>query len=93
MVEGGVVNADKDMAAKGWKGITNAVEDVIVARDILLAKKDRSELHLCHCSTKGQSVRHGEQAAKMTAWTFPLRFAPITLPPPQIFREMTPTTR
>ncbi len=56
MVEGGVVNADKDMAAKGWKGITNAVEDVIVARDILLAKETGARLHLCHCSTK-DSVR------------------------------------
>ncbi|MEE1418916.1 MAG: amidohydrolase family protein, partial [Alistipes ihumii] len=56
MVVGGVVNADKDMAAKGWKGITNAVEDVIVARDILLAKETGARLHLCHCSTK-DSVR------------------------------------
>ena len=56
MVEGGVVNADKDMAAKGWKGITNAVEDVIVARDILIAKELDATLHLCHCST-ADSVR------------------------------------
>ena len=33
------------------KGITNAVEDVIVARDILLAKETGVRLHLCHCST------------------------------------------
>ena len=55
MVEGGVVNADKDMAAKGWKGITHAVEDVIVARDILLAREAGVHLHLCHCSTRGSA--------------------------------------
>lgn len=52
MVEGGVMNADDKAAALGLKGITNAVEDVIVARDILLAKETGVRLHLCHCSTK-----------------------------------------
>ena len=33
-------------------GITNSVEDVIVARDIILAKDTGAQLHLCHCSTK-----------------------------------------
>ncbi len=33
-------------------GISNSVEDVIVARDILLAKDTGVRLHLCHCSTK-----------------------------------------
>ena len=36
----------------GLPGITNAVEDVIVARDILIAKETGTRLHLCHCSTK-----------------------------------------
>ncbi len=52
MVEGGVMNADEKAEALGLKGITNAVEDVIVARDILLAKETGVQLHLCHCSTK-----------------------------------------
>lgn len=52
MVEGGVMNADDKATALGLKGITNAVEDVIVARDILLAKETGVRLHLCHCSTK-----------------------------------------
>lgn len=52
MVEGGVMNADKKAEKLGLKGITNAVEDVIVARDILLAKETGVPLHLCHCSTK-----------------------------------------
>lgn len=52
MVEGGVMNADERAKALGLKGITNAVEDVIVARDILLAKETGAKLHLCHCSTE-----------------------------------------
>lgn len=52
MVEGGVMNAGKKQEELGLKGITNAVEDVIVARDILLAKETGVRLHLCHCSTK-----------------------------------------
>nr|WP_296264321.1 dihydroorotase [uncultured Merdimonas sp.] len=51
MVEGGVMNADKNAERLGMKGITNSVEDVIVARDILLAKETGVRLHLCHCST------------------------------------------
>ena len=52
MVEGGVMNADDKAKELGLKGITNSVEDVIVARDILLAKETGVRLHLCHCSTK-----------------------------------------
>lgn len=52
MVEGGVMNADENAGRLGLKGITNSVEDVIVARDILLAKETGVRLHLCHCSTK-----------------------------------------
>ncbi len=52
MVEGGVMNADENAKRMGLKGITNSVEDVIVARDILLAKETGVRLHLCHCSTE-----------------------------------------
>lgn len=52
MVEGGVMNAGDKAESLGLKGITNGVEDVITARDILLAKETGVRLHLCHCSTK-----------------------------------------
>lgn len=52
MVNGGVMNADDRAEELGMKGITNAVEDVIVARDIVLAKETGARLHLCHCSTE-----------------------------------------
>lgn len=51
MVGRGAMNAGKKAEELGLKGITNAVEDVIVARDILLAKETGARLHLCHCST------------------------------------------
>lgn len=63
LVQGGVVNADKNMEALGLKGISNAVEDIIVARDIMLAKEIGVHLHLCHCSTEG-SVDMVRQARK-----------------------------
>lgn len=63
MVEGGVMNADKNAERLGQKGITNSVEDVIVARDILLAKETGVQLHLCHCSTE-DSVKMIREAKK-----------------------------
>lgn len=63
MVEGGVMNADAKAEALGLKGISNAVEDVIVARDILIAKETGTQLHLCHCST-ADSVKMVEEAKK-----------------------------
>ena len=59
----GVMNAGERARELGLYGIMNAVEDVIVARDILLAKNTGARLHLCHCSTK-DSVAMVEQAKK-----------------------------
>lgn len=61
LVNGGVVNADEITKKQGLKGITNSVEDVIIARDIILAKETGARLHLCHCSTK-DSVKMVKQA-------------------------------
>lgn len=63
MVNGGCVNEDKKSKELGLPGISNAVEDIIVARDIMLAKETGASLHLCHCSTK-DSVRMIELAKK-----------------------------
>lgn len=61
MVNGGCVNEDEKSKELGLPGISNAVEDIIVARDIMLAKETGAHLHLCHCSTK-DSVRMIELA-------------------------------
>lgn len=51
LVNGGCVNEDRHSKEQGLPGISNAVEDVIAARDIILAKETGARLHLCHCST------------------------------------------
>lgn len=63
MVGKGVMNAGKKAEELGMPGITNAVEDVIAARDILLAKETGAVLHLCHCST-ADSVKMVREAKK-----------------------------
>lgn len=55
LVHNGVINAGEKAKELGLSGICNAVEDVIVARDIILAKETGAKLHLCHCSTKGST--------------------------------------
>ncbi len=63
MVNGGVMNEDAHARELGLKGITNSVEDVIVARDIMLSRDTGARLHLCHCSTKDsvKMVQHAKQ--------------------------------
>lgn len=63
MVGKGAMNAGRKSAELGIPGITNAVEDVIVARDILIAKETGCRLHLCHCST-ADSVKLIEMAKR-----------------------------
>ena len=51
LVEGGCINDGEKSRELGLPGISNSVEDVITARDILLAKETGARLHLCHVST------------------------------------------
>lgn len=77
LVNGGVMNEDTHARELGLKGITNSVEDVIVARDIMLSRDTGAKLHLCHCSTK-DSVKMVELAkqegVKVTAEVCPHHF-------------------
>lgn len=57
----GVMNAGNKAKELGFFGIMNVVEDIMVARDILLAKNTGAKLHVCRCSTK-DSVRMVEMA-------------------------------
>lgn len=52
LVGNGVMNEGIRAQALGMEGISNAVEDVIAARDIIMAKEAGARLHLCHCSTR-----------------------------------------
>ncbi len=78
LVNGGVINAGKKSEEFGVNGISNAVEDIITARDILLAKETGVKLHLCHCSTK-DSVKMiklaKEDGVRVTGEVCPHHFA------------------
>lgn len=52
LMHGGVINAGKRAEELKLPGILNEVEDIIVARDIVLAGSVGVHLHLCHCSTE-----------------------------------------
>jgi len=52
LVEGGVMNLGTKSKEYNLPGISNSVENIIVARNIFLAQETGAHLHLCHCSTK-----------------------------------------
>lgn len=77
LVDGGVMNAGKKADELGLPGITNSVEDVIVARDIIMTKEAGARLHLCHCSTADSVVlvdMAHKQGLKVTAEVCPHHF-------------------
>jgi dihydroorotase len=73
----GVMNEGFTATELGLRGIPNAAEDVIVARDIALAELTGARVHICHVSTAG-SVRMVREAkargARVTAETCPHYF-------------------
>ena len=56
MVNGGCMNEDENSRKFGLPGISNAVEDTIVARDIVISRDTGCHLHLCHCSTEASMI-------------------------------------
>ena len=70
----GVMNDDHNAARLHLPGIPNAAEDVIVERDIRLAKETGAHLHICHCSTAGSVAlvrKAKEEGISVTAETCP----------------------
>lgn len=77
LANGGVMNQDANAKELGLQGITNSVEDIIVARDIILCRDTGVKLHLCHCSTKDSvgMVKHAKmEGLKVTAEVCPHHF-------------------
>ena len=77
LVRGGVMNDGAQAKKLGLPGITNAVEDIITMRDILLAGETGVKLHLCHCSTKNsvEFVRFAKkEGIRVTAEVCPHHF-------------------
>ncbi|MDD2484824.1 MAG: dihydroorotase [Eubacteriales bacterium] len=50
---GGVMHRGRKAWELGLSGVPSEAEEIIVARDILLAKNTGCRLHLCHISTRG----------------------------------------
>lgn len=77
LVGGGVMNAGEVAALLGLKGVPKEAEEVMVARDIILAGSTGVHLHLCHVSTKGSLdfIRLGKQRGiSLTAEVCPHHF-------------------
>ncbi len=77
LVGKGAINAGRKADELGLPGISNAVEDIITARDILLAKDTGVQLHICHISTKDSAVMVGlakKDGLKVTGEVCPHHF-------------------
>jgi dihydroorotase len=73
----GVMNEGFVATELGLRGIPNAAEDVMVARDIALAELTGARVHICHVSTAGavRMVREAKQRGiRITAETCPHYF-------------------
>lgn len=62
LAEGGAMNEGVVSARLGLKGIPDEAEEIMVIRDILLARRTRGYVHLAHMSTKGsvELIRWGK---------------------------------
>jgi dihydroorotase len=72
--EGGQMNEGVVSAKLGLRGIPNAAEDIIVARDLALAQLTGGRLHIAHTTTEGavELIRHAkEKGVNVTAEATP----------------------
>ena len=70
----GCVNEDEISRKEGLPGISNAVEDTMIARDLILAHEAGVHLHLAHCSTRGSYDL--VKAAKERGWNVSAEVCP-----------------
>jgi dihydroorotase len=66
LADGGVMNEGYWSTALGLPGATRAAEEVVIARDCMLAALENSRLHIAHVSTAG-GVEIVRQAKRMGA--------------------------
>ena len=77
LADGGAVNEGKNSTLAGLKGIPRAAEEVMIAREIVLAETLKKRVHICHVSTRGgvQLVREAKaRGVAVTAETCPHYF-------------------
>jgi dihydroorotase len=74
LAAGGAMNEGIVSARLGLKGVPNEAEEIMVIRDILLARRTGGHVHLCHMSTQGsvELIRWGkERGIRVTAEVCP----------------------
>ena len=74
---GGVMHEGTVATRLGLKGIPAAAEEIMVARDLLLAELTGGHVHLCHMSTRGsvELIRRAkERGVRVTAEACPHHF-------------------
>lgn len=77
LAEGGAMHEGVVSTRLGLKGIPAAAEEIMVARDILLAELTGGHVHLCHMSTRGsvELIRRAkDRGVRVTAEACPHHF-------------------
>jgi dihydroorotase len=77
LAAGGAMHEGIVSTRLGLKGIPSAAEEIMVARNILLAELTGGHVHLCHMSTRGSTelIRRGkEKGIRVTAEACPHHF-------------------
>lgn len=74
LINEGVVNEGENATKAGLKGISSAAEDIMIARDIILAEMLDTKVHICHVSTASgvQLIREAKaRGVKVSCETCP----------------------
>ncbi len=77
LMDGGVMNEGLTATSLGLRGISPAVEEIMVSRDIIIAEHEGLPVHIAHISTKGSAelVRQAKKrGVKVTCETCPHYF-------------------
>jgi dihydroorotase len=77
LAAGGAMHEGLVSTRLGLKGVPAAAEEIMVARDIILAELTGGHVHLCHMSTRGSVAlirRAKEQGLRVTAEACPHHF-------------------
>ncbi|MCC5909562.1 MAG: dihydroorotase [Clostridiaceae bacterium] len=91
LLQGGVMNEGRISKELGLPGISTDTEDVMIARDIILARSTAAKLHICHVSTElgVQLVKEAkDRGEQVTAEVCPHHF---TLTEEQVLTKDTNT--
>ena len=78
LVDEGVMNEGYNSTVLGLKGTPKEAEEVMVARDVILAENNKCPIHIAHVSTRGsvEIIRNAKKRnVKVTAETCPHYFS------------------